>query len=241
VKNKWMLVTGIGLGLIAVILVNVYLSQHQRSFTLLKVSRPLSQGEQIGAGVLVPTAVPENFGSVLSEAVRAADREWVVGKVLVQDISPVDFLQYSHIARSPDEDFDRRLDKDKRALALQVSEETGVGGFLEPGSFVDIIATMIQPGDAEHPNGRIATKGILQKVKILAVGDRVLRTRSQGPRRDRRGMTTVTLELTPLQAEKVIFAQQHAEGPLRLALVHPESSPAERGPAVSWENFDDIR
>ena len=240
-RNKWMLVTGIGLGLLSVVLVNLYLSASQRSFTLLQFTRALKKGDEIPREALAAIPVPEHFGSVLGEAVLAQDRDWVIGKALVRDVAIGDFLQYSHLAASPDEDFDRRLDKDKRALALQVTSETGVGGFIEPGSFVDIVATVQQPKDEQHPVPRIATKTILQKVKVLAVGDRAFRRRSGGPERDRGGTTTVTLELTPLQVEKVIFTQQHAQGPLTLVLAHPESPAETTLPSIDWENFDQIK
>jgi len=165
----------------------------------------------------------------------------VIGKALVRDVAMGDFLQYSHLAAAPDEDFDRKLDKDKRALSLQVTNETGVAGFIEPGSFVDIVATIQQPGDGQQQPPRIATKTILQKVKVLAVGDRAFRRRTGGSERDRSGSTTVTLELTPLQVEKVIFTQQHAQGPLTLVLTHPESDAETELPSMGWENFDRIR
>lgn len=147
-------------------------------------------------------------------------------------------MLYSHLAAPLDEDFDRKLAPDKRALALQVTSETGVGGFIEPGSFVDIVATLQQPKDDKNPVPRIATKTILQKVKILAVGDRAVRRRT-GTERERGGATTVTLELTPIQVEKVIFSQQHAQGPLTLVLAHPESQETTLD-SISWENFDQI-
>jgi len=39
VKNKWVLVTGIGLGLLSVVLVNLYIRSSQQSFTLLQFTR----------------------------------------------------------------------------------------------------------------------------------------------------------------------------------------------------------
>lgn len=243
-KNKWILVTGIILGLISVVLVQLYLSRSQQAFTLLQFKRALKKGDEIPRDpreTLAAIAVPEHFSSVLREAVLAEDQAWVVGKALVHDVAAGDFLLYSHLAASPEEDFDRKLDKDKRALALQVTNETGVGGFIEPGSFVDIVATVQEPKDAQNPAPRITTKTILQKVKVLAVGNRALRTRTGGAERDRGGSTTVTLELTPLQVEKVIFTQQHSQGPLTLALAHPESPTETALPSISWENFDQIR
>lgn len=238
-NNKRLLYTGIGLGLLSVILLNVYLWSSQQSFTLLRFKQPLKKGEKISERAIERIGIPKNFGSVLKEAVLAQDKDWVVGKSLLRDVATGDFLLYSHISAAPDEDFDKKLDKNKRALSIQVTSETGVSGFIEPGSFVDIVATIAQPGGGQ--TARIATKTILQKVKVLAVGDRFLKRRISGPETERLGSTTVTLELTPLQVEKVIFAQQHAQGPLNLVLAHPESAPSEDIPVMSWQNFDEIK
>lgn len=239
-SNKRLLYTGIGLGLLSVVLLNIYIWSNQQSFTFLKFKQPLKKGEKISERVLEKISIPKNFGSVLKEAVLAQDKDWVVGKALLRDVATGDFLLYSHISAAPDEDFDKKLDKNKRALSIQVTSETGVSGFIEPGSFVDIVATIAEPGGSKQ-SARISTKTILQKVKVLAVGDRFLKRRISGPESDRMGSTTVTLELTPLQVEKVVFAQHHAQGPLRFVLVNPESSPEVDTPVMSWENFDQIK
>lgn len=239
-KNKRLFYIAIGLGLLSVILVNAYLWSSQRGYVLLKFTQPLKKGDKISDRTLESIAVPKNFGSILKEAVLAQDRRWVVGKTLFRDVTAGDFLLYSHVSSSSEEDFDKRLDKAKRALSIQVTSETGVSGFVEPGSFVDIVATISQPGGTQQAT-KIATKTILQKIKVIAVGHTVQRRRIGTPDFDRPGSTTVTLEITPLQVEKIIFAQQHAQGPLHLVLVHPESAAETELPVVSWENFDQIK
>lgn len=239
-KNKKLLYLGIGLGLLSVLLVNIYIWSNQRGFTLLRFNQPLKKGDKISDRVIETISVPKNFGSVLKEAVVAQDGSWVIGKTLLRDVAPGDFLLYAHVSTPPDQDFDRRLEKEKRALSIQVTSETGVSGFIEPGSFVDVVATLAVPVKGERA-ASIATKTILRKVRVLAVGSSFVRRRISGPEADRVTSTTVTLELTPLQVEKVIFAQQHAQGPLHLVLVHPESSADGDLPIVSWDNFDEIK
>jgi pilus assembly protein CpaB len=241
VNNIWIIVAGVVLGIVAVILVNQYLQSIQTRYSLLQVKKGLKKGEEISRESLAVVAVPEHFGSVVREAVLAEDGNWVIGRRVVQDVATGDFLLYAHLVAAPDEDFDRKLDKDKRALAVDVTNETGVAGFIEPGSFVDIVATIMQPKDEQHPTPRIATTTILRKIKVLAVGDRTVRRRVGGAEQTRRGSATVTLELTPLQVEKVIFTQQHAQGPLTLVLTHPESDTEATLPSISWENFEQIR
>ena len=237
--NKTTLYTGLGLGLLSVVLFNVYTCSNQQAYTLLKFKQAVKKGEKISDHALTSASVPKSFGSVLKDAVLDSDKSWVNGKVLMRDAGAGDFLLYSHIAIPPDEDFDKKLDKSKRALSIPVTNETSVSGFVEPGSFVDIVATLAQAGEKQV--GKMTTKTILQKVMVLAVGDRYLKRRISGTEQDRQGSTTVTLELTPIQVEKVIFAQQHSQGPLSLVLVNPETAPETEIPVVSWDNFDQIK
>lgn len=240
--QKWSLVIGIILGIVAVALMNVHIASTARAFALLRFKENVSRGTEIRNQSLETVAVPERFAAVLDQVVRAEDQGAMVGKILVQDVEKGDYLQYVHVARPPEMDFDRRIDKSKRALAIPVDDQTAVAGFVEPGSFVDVIATLAEPkADGTAKALQFATKTILRKVKVLAVGDRFTRSRGERDARERRHAGTVTLEVTPLQAEKLIFAQQNAEGPLTLTLVHPDGDAQIEDVVVGWESFDSIQ
>ncbi|HKX26518.1 MAG TPA: Flp pilus assembly protein CpaB [Blastocatellia bacterium] len=95
-----------------------------------------------------------------------------------------------------------------RAVSVRVDEASSVGGFVVPGAYVDIIA-ILQP---QVDGGRQVSKVILQKIRVLAGGQQMQNKTDGKPAL----VNTVTLEVTPNQAEKLKLAE--AEGRLQLSI-----------------------
>ena len=96
-----------------------------------------------------------------------------------------------------------------RAISVQVNEISGVSGFIQPGTRVDILFTRT------FSNGDAATSTILQNVKVIAYG----RQTDPGARvdpRDTTRPTVATLLVTQAQAEILVLAGQR--GRIQLAL-----------------------
>jgi len=101
----------------------------------------------------------------------------------------------------------------KRAVATEISAETSAGGFVVPGDYVDVILAR-RDREAEKQNGveSYTSETIISKVRVLAVDQTV---------EDKNGQKvvvgkTVTLELSPRQAE--VLAASKQAGHLSLAL-----------------------
>jgi len=88
------------------------------------------------------------------------------------------------------------IDRDKRALAIRVDDVTGVGGFITPGDRVDVVLTRNQSQEQQ------ATP-LLQDVLVRAV-DQIADEDRDKPVIVR----TVTLEVHPDEAQKLVLAQQ---------------------------------
>ena len=96
----------------------------------------------------------------------------------------------------------------KRAITLQVNEIVGVAGYIRPGSLVDVIV------NSREGETRPVSKIILEKILVLAA--------AQDDKRDQtkpKVVSTVTLEVTPEQAEKIDLARNI--GTISLALRNP--------------------
>lgn len=94
-----------------------------------------------------------------------------------------------------------------RAMAIQVNEVTGVGGFILPNTFVDVIAI--------KEKGKTKTaKTLLQKIEVLAIAQETFIEEGQA-----KIVRTVTLELTPEEARQL--ALQTNEGSIQLVLRNP--------------------
>jgi len=101
-----------------------------------------------------------------------------------------------------------RLEAGKRALAVRVDEIIGVSGFIVPDDRVDIILTTTPLG-ADQSN-RIS-KIVLQNKRVLSVAQST-EQKDGKPQLAR----SITLEVTPEEAEKLSLASQ--EGQIVMAL-----------------------
>ncbi len=96
-----------------------------------------------------------------------------------------------------------------RAVSVQVNEISGVSGFIQPGTRVDVLFTRV------FSNGDAATTTILQNVKVIAYG-RQLDPAAKVDPRDTSRPTVATLLATQEQAQKLVLAQQR--GRIQLVL-----------------------
>lgn len=106
-----------------------------------------------------------------------------------------------------------------RAVSISVNGPASVSGMVRPGDNVDVIGTFDFPDDeGKLKRGDPVTCTILQKVLVLGTGSETAKTRSAGSGGTReRGYSTVTLAVTPREAEMLAFAE-HIKGRLVLAL-----------------------
>ncbi len=108
---------------------------------------------------------------------------------------------------------------------------------VQPKDNVDVLGTFAFPSQESPGQMETVTLSVLQDVTVLATGQKIAR-QSLGQRNSRynsSGYNTVTLEVTPREAELLVFAQK-MKGSLTLALRHPTDVTWKRDlPAV---NFD---
>lgn len=101
-----------------------------------------------------------------------------------------------------------RLSPGHRAVAVRVDEIIGVSGFIAPDDRVDVIVTVEPPGK----NAEKLSKIVLQNRRVLSVAQRLEQEKEGKPKVVR----SITLEVTPEEAEKISLASQ--EGKIALAL-----------------------
>src|SRR4030095_1207427 len=100
-----------------------------------------------------------------------------------------------------------RLEAGKRALAVRVDEIIGVSGFIVPDDRVDIILTTTPQGADQDMK---ISKIVLQNKRVLSVAQNTEQKEGK-PQLAR----SITLEVTPEEAEKLSLASQ--EGQIVLA------------------------
>jgi len=100
------------------------------------------------------------------------------------------------------------ISPNKRAISLQVNEIVGVAGYIRPGSLVDVMV------NSREGNFKPVSKIILEKILVLAAAQEDKRDQTKP-----KVVGTVTLEVTPEQAEKIDLARNI--GTLSLVLRNP--------------------
>lgn len=132
----------------------------------------------------------------------------VIGRVVKMEIAENETIMEAKLAPSgSQEGFSSLIPPGMRAMTVQVTVYTGVGGFILPNANVDVMVTVSPSGDRTESSTRI----ILENVKVLAV-DQTFKTDDSDPVKSQ----SVTLLVTPSQAEKLALAS--TEGKLLLML-----------------------
>ena len=118
------------------------------------------------------------------------------------------------------------LAPEMRASTIRVNDINGVAGFVLPGDHVDIMLTRGAGGG----KGNLLTDILLQNVKVLAIDQDANEARAQPA-----VVKAVTLEVTPVQAQKLVLAQRL--GQLSLALRNITNAVAEKPKTVTLRDL----
>ena len=97
----------------------------------------------------------------------------------------------------------------KRAYTIRVDEATGVAGFIDQGTRVDVIVSMNPPNDSRND---LVTRIVLQNVEVLARGQSIQKDESGQPL----VVPVVTLAVTPEEAERMAAISMNARFALAL-------------------------
>jgi pilus assembly protein CpaB len=111
-----------------------------------------------------------------------------------------------------------------RAMTVRVDDIVGVSGFIQPNTLVDIVV-VIEPSGGSGETGGVS-KIVLQNIKVVASTQRV-----DAPKDDKEAarIRTVTLQVTPEQAEKLALASSEGKLQLVIVLETPERADEVRG------------
>lgn len=143
---------------------------------------------------MIASAVPDTAITTLASITNRYTAVTILPDDIMTPPRLMDESQVPNLARA--------IPQGKRAVSIAVNKATSVGGFIQQGDYVDVIATF-RPRNSEP-----ITKIVLQDIQILAVG---------GTYEFEGGMATatpaiaagkvelVTLALTPTDLEKLMY------------------------------------
>ena len=170
-------------------------------------------------------SVPAGTFSSIDELIREGDRRVALRRIEVDE--PVLKAKVSGFGGRAT--LSAVIAKDMRAATVRVNDVNGVAGFILPGDRVDVLITRDARSGKIRKRGRVnqelVTSILLQNVKVLAVDQQADESKDKPT-----VAKAVTLEVTSLQAQKLVLAQQ--VGTLSLALRNVNNSVAEKTRAV---------
>ena len=152
-------------------------------------------------------------------------------KVVAQPISKDEQITTAMFKYATDVGLAPSTPKDHLAVSIPYEAVRGVAGLIKPGDYVAVVGTF-EPGDGKVDTA--ITKIVLPKAQVLAVGKALSGAISTAAEKDvtpksgamlsnadtsADAAPTITLALTPVDVEKLVFAQE--EGKVWLALFSP--------------------
>jgi len=224
------------LGILAVYLANSFLSrteeraaQAEANMTKVAVAAvPLDFGTEITPDkvrfVDFPTAsLPPGVFRSMSEMLPGGKRRVAVRPMLVNEPILAAKLTGEGVGAS----LAALLPPGKRAAAVRINDVSGVAGFVQPSDSVDVLITrQIAGRDAQ------VTDVLLQDIRVLAI-DQNAKDANGKPSLAK----TATLEVDPIEAQKLALGQQAGQ----LSLVIRKPGEEENNPVMATVSLADLR
>jgi pilus assembly protein CpaB len=223
--NRLPLILGLVLGLVAAVLVVVYLSSAKddsgpiRSGSgdgvpVVVAANDIAAGTRLSAEMLAVKNIPETdalvgaFGTTEGLTGQVTRVPVVAGEQVIQSkITSTDF--FVGAGENPPLAF--LIPPGMRAVSAEISSLIGAGGNIRPGDFVDVILIVeVKPEGADPESQGTSNQisaTILQNVKVLAVGQEVTNPNAEASTNPDEAKdadetaTSVTLLVTPTQGE----------------------------------------
>lgn len=229
-KNKFIPIISIILGLLASVLTYQYLHGREKALEDMKnkitrgskmvdvvaAARDIPSGTVIAADDLGYISVPESY--TYDDSVKAESYSLILGRKTTFEIPKNKPVTWSKIAEGkPDnKSLAGIITHRMRAVSISVGGAAAVSGMVQPNDHVDILGTFSLPGTAPGEM-ESSTLTVLQDVTVLAVGRTTADQKTERGAASQGGYSTVTLEVTPREAELLVFAEQ-SRGKLTLTL-----------------------
>jgi len=181
-------------------------------------NRDMPSGITLGAKDVAVKSVPKS--GLSGDPVLPDEYEKILGRKLRFPLSAEQPILWNYVdmPNRPRNGLSPIITKGSRAISISVGGVSAVSGLVQPDDYVDVLGTFSLPS-ATLGETETVTMTILENVTVLAVGPR-LATSAPSLHGDATGYGTVTLEVSPAEAELLVFAG-YMKGKLTLSLRNP--------------------
>lgn len=159
-------------------------------------SRPMVRGELVAKSDLTIREIPKEF--VDSNSVTGTTFEQAVGQRIEFDIDRGRPMLWAHLEGGQTPTFSGKVPTGLRAMTIRVDEINSISGFLQPKDRIDLLLTH---GDKEDKQ----IVPLIQNLNVIATGVQTYIAKETSAKRS---FTTITIQVTPKQAQKITLSQQ---------------------------------
>ena len=257
-KQKIILIAGVVLALLAIVMTKMYLDQQKQvvqeekrreianmqanQAAVLVSKRDIPEGSVIEPEMLETAVVPNRF--IQPQAVTSLDR--IAGMITIAPISKGEQISLSKLSqsrRSGGGDLSGVTPSGKRAISIVVDNIASLSGMIQPGDYVDVLATIQIPekGADGQVTAQMAVVPLFQNILVLAVGANTGgMSVSSGSRYAEKAASggenvLITLALGPQESNLIAFVQE--QGKIRLIMRSPADAKVESIAPASWETL----
>lgn len=251
-KQKIVLITAIAAGLLAAVLTRTYLASKDAELERMKrefrerhgTMKVLCYAEDVPGGTalegkhLGTRVVPES--GLRGQALKEEHSSEIIGRKIISGHRTGELVFWSDIEGGNPTGSGLATDirKKMRAVSINATGAAAVSGMVKPNDHVDVIGTFSfpKPGGGDKQAQELVTCTMLQNVLVLATGKDTAKT-SSAFNFGGSNYSTVTLEVTPREAEMLVFCEQ-IKGRLALTLRNRNDTSFEKElPQVDFEKI----
>ncbi len=230
------LIIGIGSGVIAIILLQLYLAAFRHSvYSELETVDVLVAKTNIKPGSIIIkdslTSIPQPKRYLSHNTIQQQDRDAVIGHRAVMQIDKGEPLQWTMLGAAKGSGFTSLIKESERAISIAVDNQSSVSGLIRPGDHVDMLGTFSFPSTSGAT--KLATITLLQNVTVLATGGIWGRGLQES---EPYSYNSLTLAVSPVESELLTFASERAR--LNFVLRNADNIQTEENlPLVGWEDI----
>lgn len=252
-KQKVILIISVVIGLLAAFLTHSYLAAKDREVMKWKEDFD-KKHRRIEVAVVKNDVAPgetltlENIGGSLifesvyrDQVVKAKDALALVGRKAQNAIKANSAIFWQDIVGGEPggRGLASEIKKERRAISVNVSGSGSVSGMVRPNDHVDVLGTFSFPSKTVPGEMELVTMTMMQDVLVLATGRETAKSQLLANSRSGISYNMVTLEVTPREAEMLVFAEQ-IKGRISLSLRNPDDIYFEKTlPRVDFQMIQD--
>jgi pilus assembly protein CpaB len=249
-KQKAILIVSVVVGLLAAILTRSYMNAKDSEVEKWKAdfNRKNAKIEVLAVKKAIPSGTVltmQDLGaklaieaSVRGHSIKADQYVSLIGRKTLRPLQEGSLVFWSDIeggdpaSRGLAGDIKPRM----RAISVNATGAAAVSGMIKPNDHIDVLGTFSFPSKTSQGELELVTLTILQDVLVLATGKETSKSQFLGDSRSSSAAySTVTLEVTPREAEMLVFLEQ-IKGRISLALRNPDDVYFEKTlPRVNFE------